>query len=186
MINIMIEISAYIFIAIILGYFFGWLITKLLLKERYQSHLDEIILKNNTEKEEINKIKDELYQAKKDNKRLKIQNKELSSGYDGQKYVLEEHNDVLDEFQKRIHSKDELIESLTTQLSLVEEKQMQVEKKYEEEIDAFMFERIEITQKYKDILEKFNLLKRDKGMLKDKESWFSKLFSSSTPSVNVN
>ena len=182
--NIMIEISTYIFIAILLGYFFGWLITKLLLKERYQNRLDEIILKNNTEKEEINKIKDELFQVKKDNKRLKTQNKELSSGYDGQKYVLEEHNEVLDDFQKRLHSKDEVIEVLTSKLSFVEEKQINIEKKYEDEIDAFMFERIEITQKYKDLLTKFNLLKRHKGMLEDKDSWFSKFFSSSTPSVN--
>ena len=181
MINIIIEISAYIFVAILLGYFFGWLITKLLLKERYQTHLDEIILKNNTEKEDINKIKDELFQVKKDNKRLKTQNKELSSGYSGQKYVLDEHNEVLDEFQKRLHSKDEIIESLTKNLSLVEEKQMAIEKKYEEEIDAFMFERIDTTQKYKDLLEKFNLLKKHKCMLGEKESWFSKFFSSPSP-----
>jgi uncharacterized protein YeeX (DUF496 family) len=179
--NIMIEISTYIFIAIVLGYFFGWLITKLLLKERYQSQLDEMLVDNKTETEEINKIKDELVQVKKDNKRLKTQNKELNSGYDGQKYVLEEHNEVLDDFQKRLHSKDEIIEVLTSNLSLAEEKQMKIEKKYEEEIDAFMFERIDITQKYKNLLEKFNLLKQHKGMLQDKDSWFSKFFSSPSP-----
>jgi molybdopterin converting factor small subunit len=129
MINIMIEISAYILFAILLGYFFGWLITKLLLKERYQRHLDEIVLNNNMEMKEITKIKDELFQAKKDKKRLKTQNKELSSGYGGQKYVLAEHNETLDEFQKRLSSKDEVIESLTTKLSLSEERQMSVPSK---------------------------------------------------------
>jgi len=185
MINIMVEISAYIFVAILLGYFFGWLITKLLLKKRYQAHLDEIILNNNTKTEDINKIKDELFQAKKDNKYLKSQNKELSSGYNGQKYVLEEHNEVLDDFQKRLHAKDEVIEVLTTKLSLLEEKLIKIEKKYEKEIDAFMFERIEITKKYQDLLSKTNSSPINIKKIDDKNPWFSKFFSSSTPSVNV-
>ena len=184
MINIMIQISAYILGAILLGYFFGWLITKLLLKERYQTQLNEIVAKNR-DGEDINKIKDELFEYKKENRRLKAKNKELSSGYNGQKYVLDEHNATLDEFQKRLQSKDEVIASLTTQLSQVEEQQRQIEKKYEDEIDAFMFERIEITTKYKELLEKFKLLKRHKGLLRAKDSWFSKFFADSTPSVNM-
>jgi antitoxin component HigA of HigAB toxin-antitoxin module len=180
----MIEISAYIFVAILLGYFFGWLITKILLKERYQTSLDEIILDKNIEIADITKIKDELFQTKKDNKRLKAYNKELNSGYDGQKYVLDEYNETLDEFQKRLLSKDEVIEKLTSKLSLSEEREMNIEKKYEEEIDAFMFERIDITQKYKNLLKKFNLLKQHKGMLRDKDTWFSKFFSSSPSSVH--
>jgi hypothetical protein len=178
MIDIMIQISAYIFVAILLGYFFGWLITKLLLKERYQTYLDEITLHEDIDMQEINKIKDELFQIKKDNKLLKAHNKELNSGYDGQKYVLDKHNATLDEFQKRLKTKDEVISTLTSKLSLSEERQMNIEKKHEEEIDAFMFEQIDITQKYKDILEKLKRLKKDKGLL-DSASWFSKFFSSS-------
>lgn len=184
MINIMVQISAYIFIAILLGYFFGWLITKLLLKERYQKRLNEVSLTNDIELEEIRKIKDELSQYKKDNKRLKTQNKEFTSGGNGQKYVLGEDNGTLDEFKKRLYSKDEMIATLTSKLTLMEEKQIKIENKYEEEIDAFMFERIDITQKYKDLLENFTLLKQDKGIVREKDSWFSKLISSSSPSVN--
>ncbi|HIP51329.1 MAG TPA: hypothetical protein EYG94_04490 [Campylobacterales bacterium] len=182
MINIMIEIGAYIFVAILLGYFFGWIITRLILKERYQNYLDEIILNNRTEAEELSKINDELLQYKKNNKHLRLQNKELSSASDTQKYVLGENNEPLDDLKKRLHSKDEIIATMTSKLSQMEEKQMTIENKYEEEIDAFMFEQIDITQKYKDLLEKFNLLKEDKGMLKNKNSWFSKLFSSSSNS----
>jgi len=180
------KISAYIFVAIVLGYFFGWLITKLLLKERYQAYLDEIVLNKNIELEEINKIKDELFQIKKENKVLKANNKDLRFGYKGQKYVLNEHNTTLDEFQKRLKSKDEVISTLTSKLSLLEEKLINIEKKHDEEIDAFMFERIEITQKYKDILEKFDNLKKYKGISDAKNSWFSKFFDSSLPSANVN
>lgn len=180
MINIALQISTYIFIALLLGYFFGWLITKSLIKERYQAYLDEFVSNNSVETEETRKIKDEIFQIKRENKRLKEKNKELSSGYMGQKYVLDEHNATLDEFQKRLKSKDEVISVLTAKLSLAEEAQRKIEKKYEEEIDAFMFERIEITQKYKNLLDKFNvLIKQKKGLDSDNTSWFSKFFSSS-------
>ncbi len=171
----MIEITTYMFLAILLGYFFGWLITKLVLTERYQARLNEILAKREKSRESINKIKDELFRYKKENRELKKKNRELISSYGGQKYVLDEHNAVLDEFQKRLLSKDEVIETLTNQLSLAEEKQKEIEKKYEEEIDAFIFERIEITQKYKDILEKFNHLKEHHKVKRD-DSWLSKFF----------
>ena len=183
MINIIIEISAYLFVAILLGYFFGWLITKLLLKERYQAHLDKIILNNTREMEETSEIRDELLQYKNDNKRLKVQNKAFSSGYDGQKYVEDKDTITVAELEKRLDVKDDVIASLTTKLSLEEEKQMKIEKKYEEEIDAFMFERIDITQKYKDLLKRFNLLEEKRGLVGETASWFSKFFPS--PSAKV-
>jgi len=166
--NTIIEISAYIFMSILLGGFFGWLITKLLLKERYQKDLNE--------------VSEELVAYKKDNKLLKAQSKEFDFRDDNatQADAFVEQNGTPDEFQKRLQGKDELIAALTTKLSLSEEKQIEIEKKYEEEIDAFMFERIDITKRYKELLENFNLLIRDKTMLQNKTSWFSKLFSSSS------
>jgi len=168
MMNTIIEISTYIFIAILLGLFFGWLITRLLLKERYQKDLNE--------------VSEELITYKEDNKLLKSQNKELNFRDDNatKEDTFVKQNGTPDEFKKRLQGKDELIAALTTKLSLSEEKQIEIEKKYEEEIDAFMFERIDITQRYKELLENFNLLIRDKTMLQDKTSWFSKLFSSSS------
>ena len=61
MINIMIEISGYIFVAISLGYFFGWLITKIMLKERYQARLDEVVSSSNLTNSEYQKLKDLYY-----------------------------------------------------------------------------------------------------------------------------
>ncbi|CAA6802854.1 MAG: Unknown protein [uncultured Sulfurovum sp.] len=171
----MVQITAYIFIAIILGYFFGWLITKILLRNQYQNKLEALNIKKSVIEEEVLKnLKDELFNYKKENKRLKKQNHKISSGYDGQKYILDEHNEVLDDFQKRLLKKDEVIEALTHKLSLSEEKEREIEKKYEEEIQAFMFERIELTKKYKELLEQYNKLKEHKGMLSKKGSWFSK------------
>jgi len=166
--NTIIEISAYIAIAILLGLIFGWLITRLLLKEKYQK--------------DLNDVSEELIAYKKDFKLLKAQSKELNFRNDNttQSNDEDESNGTLDECQKDLQHKDELIASLTTKLSLAEEKQMNIEKKYEEEIDAFMFERIDITQKYKVLLEKFNAMEEKEEDSKEKTSLFSRLFSSSS------
>jgi len=166
--NTIIEISAYIAIAILLGLVFGWLITRLLLKEKYQKDLTD--------------VSEELLAYKKDFKLLKAQSKELNFKKDNaaKTDVVDESNGTLGECQKALQLKDELISSLTTKLSLSEEKQMEIEKKYEEEIDAFMFERIDITQKYKALLEKFNAMEDKREDSKEKTSFFSRLFSSSS------
>ena len=178
MINILIEISTYLIIAILLGYLFGWLITSLILKEKYQNYLDEFIKNKNLEQDDLKQVKEELYQCKKERKELKQYNKKMSLSYGGQKHVLDEHNATLDTFQKRLLSKDEVISSMVGKLSLVEEEHSSLAKRYEEEIDAFMFERIELTEKYKKLLAESSLGNKNKSI------WFSKLFSSSTPSVN--
>jgi len=167
-INTIIEISSYIFIAILLGLIFGWLITSLLLKEKYE--------------EDLNAVSEELDAYKKDYKLLKAKVEEFDLREDNatQTDTADTSNEALDACQKRLHGKDELIASLTTKLSLSEEKQREIEKKHEEEIDVFMFERIDVTQKYKNLLEKCNALKEDKERFSKKKSWFSKLFSSSS------
>jgi len=170
MINTIIEIDVYISIAILLGLFFGWLITKLLLKEQCQ--------------EELKDVSEELVAYKKDYKLLKAKLKELNFREDNTTQIdtIDESNKTLSEAQNSLHQKDELIASLTKKLSEVEEKQMALEKKYEEEIDAFMFERVDITQKYKALLEKFNALQEGEEASVAKPSWFSRLFSSSSVS----
>jgi len=168
MIYTIIEIGLYIAMAILLGSFFGWLITKLFLKEQYQKLL--------------NGISKELREYQEDNRRLKAKNKELHSENSGKDYLFDSSSETADMFQKRLYGKDKLIGSLTTKLSEVEEKLMLLEKKYEEEIDAFMFERIDITQKYKVLLEKFNSLQEGRGESREKRAWFARLFSSSSVS----
>ena len=140
--NLIIEISSYITIAILLGLFFGWLITKLLLKDKCQK--------------ELSTISKELHDYQEDNRRLKVKNKELTTNKSS---ILDESNEISDNFQKRLEAKDELLLALTNKLTFIEEKQEEIVKKYEEEIDAFMSESIDITQKYKALLEKFNAIK---------------------------
>jgi len=175
-INIIIEISLYLIGAILLGSIFGWLLAKSILKERYQDQLEELSEISNHELGNIDKINQELEHYKKVNQELIEKNMKLNLGYMGQKYVLDENNETLDEFQVFLKSKDDVIETLTSKLSGAEEKQMKMKKKHDVEIDAFLFERIEITQKYKDLLVKYDRLKKHKEMIHE-ESWFSKLFS---------
>jgi len=168
MINTIIEISSYIFIAILLGVIFGWLITTLLLKDKYEQDLTD--------------VSEELLAYKKDYKLLKAKVEELNLGEENntQTDTFVESKELLADCQNHLHSKDELITSLTKKLSLAEAKQIEMEKKYEEEIDAFMFERIDITQKYKALLEKFNAMEDKREDLKEKKSFFSGLFSGSS------
>jgi len=174
-INIAIQITVYIFLAILLGYIFGWLITKLQLKKQYESKLEKLSKESKENNLSID-LRNEIYQLKKENQELQEAHKKSLQGYEGQKYVLEEHNAVLDDFQKRLLNKDQIIEGLTKKLSLAEEKQLELEKKYEEEIDAFVFERIELTKQYKQLLEKHKALKNKETLTKTNGSWFSRLF----------
>lgn len=176
MINIMIQISTYIFMAILLGFIFGWLIARLILKDRYEVALKNVSVLENIDAQELKQLKDELFDHKKTNKLLRAKNKELSLGYNAQRYVLDEHNTTLDAFQRRLLQKDETIDTLTKKLSSVEEEQRQAAKKHEEEIEAFMFERIETTQKYKELREKYSLLKKSKRIYPP-HSWISKWFA---------
>ena len=140
MINLIIEIGSYITVAILLGLFFGWLITKLLLKDKCQK--------------ELSSISKELLEFQEDNKQSKAKNKELHTNKSS---ISDESDEMYDNFKKRLQGKDELITALNNKLSFEEENQIELKKKYEEEIDAFILERIDITQKYKALLEKFNV-----------------------------
>ena len=179
MIQTMIEIGLYLITAILLGYLFGWLITKTLLEEKYEKRLKKYYDENAEEIREAKKIKQELLHYKKTNKELLEENNKLALSYNGQKYVLDENNATLDEFQRLLKSKNDIIEKLTTKLSMLEDKQLALKKKYDAEIDAFLFERIDITQKYKALL---NKLKKSDNFrdIENHNSWFSKMFS--TPS----
>ena len=172
----MIEIGLYLIIAIFLGYIFGWLITKTFLEGKYEKILKQYYDDNAKDIREAKKIKQELLHYKKTNIELIEENSKLALGYNGQKYVLDEHNATLDKFQKLLKSKNDIIAKLTTKLSMLEDKQLALKKKYDTEIDAFLFERVDITKKYKSLLEK--LKKSDNFRdVENHDSWFSKVFS---------
>jgi len=180
MINTIMEISLYLIVAILLGLIFGALITKLILKDRYESDLAQVISHYKEGGEDITQIKKELNHYKKINQELIAENTNINLGFAGQQYVLDEHNDTLDEFQRLLKSKNEVIETLTAELSLVEEQQMAMRKQHEKEVDAFLFERVDITKKYKELIDKYNASQN--YSMANESSWFTKFFS--VPSKN--
>lgn len=177
----MTEIGLYLIVAILLGYLFGWLITKTSLEEKYKKRLKQYYNENAEDIREAKKIKQELLHYKKINRELIEENSKLALGYNGQKYVLDEHNATLDEFQKLLKSKNDIIEKLTTKLSLAEDKQLALKKKYDTEIDAFLLERVDITKKYKALVEKLQKFDNFRDV-KNHDSWFSKIFATPTKS----
>ena len=85
-------------------------------------------------------------------------------------YVKEEKEKILNqqvysEEDSFIKTKDDIIEKLTFKLSLEEEKGIQLKKDHEEEISAFLFERTDITQKYKELLLKIEEIKESQKTL---------------------
>jgi len=175
MIETIIEISLYLIVAILLGLIFGSLITKLILQDRYESDLQQLLSQKKEKGEDISKLKRELEHYKRVNRKLIEENTNIKLGFTGQQYVLDEHNSVLDELQKQIKSKNIIIEKLTKKLSLEEEQQRALRKQHEKEVNAFLFERMDITQKYKELIKKYKALKG--YSVSNKPSWFSKIFS---------
>lgn len=123
MIEIIMEISLYLIVAIVLGFMFGWLIAKATKKEKYIKEL---------EKFKALYIKDE-----------KVKKRET--------YLKEENF---------IKNKNEIIDKLMGELSLEEEKTIMLKRAHEKEIEAFLFERTDITQKYKELLLKIEEIKK--------------------------
>jgi len=125
MIEVIMEISIYLLVAILVGFIFGWLISKVSLKNKYLKEVEKF--KSLYLKEEKAEEKD--------------------------KYLYSDKGNF-------IKTKDEIIEKLTFKLSLAEEKIMALKKEHEQEISAFLFERTDITQKYKELLKKIEEIKQ--------------------------
>jgi len=76
-------------------------------------------------------------------KSLKKEKKEVVS-----KGIVDEDCELI------LQKKDETIETLTRQLSLEEERCSGLKREHEDEVTAFLLERMDITQKYRNLLSK--------------------------------
>jgi len=65
-----------------------------------------------------------------------------------------EKGSVDEDCEMLLETKDETIEKLIRQLSLEEDKYRGLKKEHEEEVTAFLVERMDITQKYRKLLSK--------------------------------
>jgi len=141
MIPLMLEISSYLITALILGYFFGWIITKARLKERFLKKEQELHL-NSQHQEELETIKAELIQYKQSKSELLASNNKTQ--LQNSKNKLHIHNLVQELSIKK--------EEVNTYKKLLLEKNhetLEMKKNYEIEMSAFIEERIDLIEKYK-------------------------------------
>ena len=132
--EIITEISIYLVLAILLGYTFGWLITKALSKERIEQN------NNNINSEEFDALKQEHLQCKTENSELLSENNKVLLENREQKLKIHHLLKKLQERDLLIKSKNNHLEELSIEL-------VKQEKSYELEMIAFIKEREEIMKK---------------------------------------
>ncbi len=154
MTDIIISISLYLVVAILLGFTFGWFIAKAMFKEKYDDQIEALTTSYDTNKESI------------------------TLQYEKQNELLARNSRTIEELKHFVKTKDEMISKLTFELSNQEEKLRALEREHEKEIDAFLYERVDTTQKYKALLaqrsEEGNLSDTNEDSQKE-NSWLGKV-----------
>ena len=130
--EIITEISIYLVLAILLGYTFGWLITKVRSKEKIEQ--------NNINTKEFDVLKQERLQYKEENSDLLSQNNKVL--LENREQKLKIHH-----LLKKLQERDLLIKSKNNHLEELSIKLIKQEKSYELEILAFIKEREEMIAK---------------------------------------
>jgi len=155
MTDIIISISLYLIAAILLGFTFGWFIAKAMFKEKYDEQVEALTTSYDSNKESI------------------------VLQYEKQNELLTKNNSAIEELKHLVKTKDEMISKLTFELSNQEEKLRVLKSDHEKEVDAFLYERVDTTKKYKALLaqlqekEKFSPTNEDS---QKENSWLGKVF----------
>jgi len=155
MTDIIISISLYLIAAILLGFTFGWFIAKAMFKEKYDEQVEALTTSYDSNKESI------------------------VLQYEKQNELLTKNNSAIEELKHLVKTKDEMISKLTFELSNQEEKLRVLKSDHEKEVDAFLYERVDTTKKYKALLaqlqEKEKLSPTNEDSQKE-NSWLGKVF----------
>jgi len=129
----MIEITLYLMVAILFGFLFGWLITRALLKEKYERHIaqyKELLFSTKN----VNIVEEELAQCKTANSKLTSENNKVLLDNNEKKLQIHTISKKLAEvkdLKKRITEKNSIIEQLTFKLSTRENQLIQLMNKIE-------------------------------------------------------
>ena len=132
--EIITEISIYLILAILLGYTFGWLITKARLKEKIEHH------NNNIQSKEFDRLKQEELEEKEKNSELVSQNNKIL--LENREQKLKIHH-----LLKKLQERDLLIKSKNSDIEELKMKLLKQKESYEIEMLAFIKEREEILSK---------------------------------------
>ena len=133
--EIITEISIYLILAILLGYLFGWLITKAMTKEQIVNH------SHNINEEEFDSLNQERLQYQVENSELLSENNKIL--LENREQKLKIHHLV-----KKLQERDLLIKSKNNYLEELSTKMLKQEKEHELEMLAFIKEREEMIQKW--------------------------------------
>lgn len=178
MTEIIIEISLYIIAGVLIGFTFGWFIAKAILKEKFEEKVSSLQNLYKDDLKNVDAMKTELAHYRSSNKDLISDNTSIQLRYEGEKEEYYQNSQSVESLEGFVKTKDKMIEKLTFQLSKEEEKLKVLKSEHNSEIEAFLDERVDITQKYKELLSKLQLMQdkvNKKASQSKNNSWFEKL-----------
>jgi predicted nuclease with TOPRIM domain len=176
MTEIIVSISLYLIAAILVGFTFGWFIAKAMLKEKYDEQLE--ILTTLQDSNDVEKIQEELKVCRDSNRELIASKNAMYLQYEEKNAAFEKKSLSVDTFNRGVERRDDTLEKLTEKYAELEEKYLGLKHQHEKEIDAFLEERVDITQKYRDLLAEVEKGRGSLETLSDEKSssWFGKVF----------
>jgi len=145
MTEIMTEISLYLIIAIFLGYIFGWLVTKAMMKDRLEKYSSKI------DSKEINRLNEEITECNSSKSALSSENNKILLENREQKLKLHKILKQLKERDLLVKNKNNSIAVLNNRLEEREKLLQQKIAEHESEINAFIEERTKIIEKFKSL-----------------------------------
>jgi len=135
-----IEISSYLIFAISLGYFFGWSISRAMLRSAFQKQIKAFKKKYHYAAEGIDEIQQELALFKSKNSDLNSINNKILLENSNRKLLLNEIGIKYKELKKRNNQQTITIETLNHQLSDKENELIRLKKEHEAKIKALLYE----------------------------------------------
>ena len=127
-------------VAISLGYLFGWLITRAMIKTTFEEQIKAFKERYQYAAEGIDEIQQELVQSKVNNSDLHSQNNKILLENSSKKLQLHEMGTKFKALKKINTTQDNAIENLNVQLSDKENELIRLKKEHEAKIKALLYE----------------------------------------------
>jgi chromosome segregation ATPase len=137
---IIIEISSYLISAISLGYLFGWLITRAMLKSSFRQQVQAFKEKYHYAAEGIDELQEELAQSKSRKSDLESKNNKILLESNSRKLQLHEIGIKYKELKKLNINQTSTIEKLNFQLSDKENELIRLQKEHIAQIKDLLYQ----------------------------------------------
>jgi len=137
---IIIEISSYLIAALSLGYFFGWLVTRAMLKGSFVRQVKAFKEKYHYAAEGIDELQQELLQSKSQKSDLDSKNNKIILESNSRKLQLHEIGTKYKELKKLNTHQNSIIEKLNFQLSDKENELIRLQKEHQAQIKALLYQ----------------------------------------------